>query len=93
MKIVKRNTIAAVVAGVALRRSNAQRFPANRVDYQIEVGLSLGRRVLRNFNRVDRNGLAIDVSRFVLWLTCGHAANQNEGQDGERQTEGRRSAD
>ncbi len=93
MKVVKRNTITAVIAWVALRRSNSQRFPANRVDYEIEIGLGLVRRVLRNLNRVDRNGSAVDVSWLVLWLTCGRAANQDEGQDYERQTQCGRDAD
>src|SRR6266498_5769980 len=93
MKVEKIDAVALVVAWVALRRSNAQRFPANRIHYEIEIGLGLCRRVLGNFDCVDRNGLAVDVSWLVLWFLCGHAAYQDEGQDDEHQTQCRRDAD
>src|SRR5215510_6273531 len=85
MKVEKIDAVALVVTGVALRRSDAQRFPANRIDDLIEISLRLVRRILRNLDRIDRDGSAIDVSRLVLGLTCGHAAGQYEAQHRQEQ--------
>src|SRR5262245_17572903 len=85
MKVEKIDAIAVVVTGVAVRRSYTQRFPANRIDDQIELGLCLVWRMLRNLDRVHGDRSAIDVSQLVLRLTRGHAACQYQAQRPQEQ--------
>ena len=81
MKVEKIDAIAFVVTGVALWRRHTHRFPANRVDYQIKVGLGLGLE-LRAVVHV-RDELA---GRFVRALT----AAGDQAQRAEHRERGRR---
>ena len=60
--IRKIDAIALVVTGGTLWRAEAQRLPADRIHDLVKVGLGLQRRMLRNLNRIDRNGSAITPS-------------------------------
>ena len=62
VKIDKVDTIPLVIAGIALRRGQSELLPADRIHDLVKVGLGLQRRMLRNLNRIDRNGSAITPS-------------------------------